>query len=136
MRRFFRESWRRRQAGEPLEGVARLVAEVVAAHPEYHALLADPEAEGRDWTPEQGETNPFLHMGLHVGLAEQLQTDRPAGIVALYQRLVRACDDPHQADHRLMECLGQVLWEAQRNQTLPDEAGYLECIRRLLAGAR
>jgi hypothetical protein len=133
LRRFFLETWRKRQAGEPLEPLQRLIAEVIAAHPEYHALLTDPEhALTAEFTPEGGQSNPFLHMGMHITLAEQLASDRPAGIRAIYQRLAPEGTDRHQAEHRMMECLGLVLWEAQRNGRAPDESAYLDCLRRLL----
>ena len=87
----------------------------------------------KDYTPEGGETNPFLHLGMHISLREQLDTDRPRGIALLYRQLSQRAVDLHQAEHWLMECLGQTLWEAQRNNQMPDEQAYLECARRLLA---
>ena len=81
--------------------------------------------------PEAGETNPFLHMSMHLSLQEQVGTDRPPGIHALYERLVLRSGDAHAAEHRMMECLGRILWEAQRQNGMPDEQAYLECVRRL-----
>lgn len=113
---------------EPLE---QLVAQIIQQHPEYHALLEDEEAYlDKDYTPETGETNPFLHMSMHIAIAEQLGTDRPAGIQDLYQQLLSKYSDSHTVEHHIMECLGQMMWEAQRNQTLPDEQQYLECLRK------
>jgi hypothetical protein len=133
LRRFFLDAWRKRQAGEPLEPLQQLIAEVVGQHPEYHALLDDPDgALAAEFTPEGGQSNPFLHMGMHITLAEQLGSDRPAGIRDLYQRIAPPGADRHQAEHRMMECLGLVLWEAQREGRAPDEQAYLACLRRLL----
>lgn len=137
MRRFFLDAWRKAQAGEMLQPLEKLIADVVAAHPEYHALLADADsAIASDFSPEGGQTNPFLHMGMHITLAEQLATDRPAGIRDLYQRMTHAAGDAHEAEHRMMECLGQVLWEAQRAGRHPDERDYLACLQRLVESRR
>ena len=104
-----------------------------AASPEYHPLIEDEEAAlDRDFLPEGGESNPFLHLGMHISLQEQIGSDRPAGITALYRQMVLKTGDSHQAEHRLMECLGRMLWEAQRAQRLPDEQAYLECVRSIL----
>lgn len=132
LRRFYIDSWNKQQAGEPLEPMETMVANVVGQHPEYHALLADPDtALANDFPPEQGEGNPFLHMGMHIAIQEQLTTDRPHGIMASYQTLKMRLGDPHQVEHQIIECLGQSLWEAQRSGTAPDERAYLECIQRL-----
>lgn len=130
-RRFFAEAWRKRREGAPMEPLERLVAEVIALHPEYHRLLEDPErAIERDFPPEAGHTNPFLHLGMHISIREQAATDRPAGIADLRRRLALLRGDEHAAEHQMMECLGQALWEAQRANRAPDEAAYLECLRR------
>jgi len=131
LRQVFVEAWRKYQSRLPLEPLEALVADVVAAHPEYHALLTNAELD-QEYTPERGETNPFLHMALHVSLREQLTSDRPPGIAAVIRQLARQKGDLHQAEHLLLECLGRVLWEAQRNNRLPDEAAYLECARKWL----
>ncbi|MDJ0740396.1 MAG: DUF1841 family protein [Gammaproteobacteria bacterium] len=131
LRRFFATSWRKRQSGEPLQGLEQLVSQIVEQHPEYHAQLADDEQLQRDFTPETGETNPWLHMGMHVSLGEQLGADRPAGVRELYRQIAARHGDAHAAEHAMMECLGLVLWEAQRAGRTPDEAAYLECLKRL-----
>lgn len=131
LRRFFVDSWQKRQQGGQLQPLEALVADIVEKHPEYHPLLSDPDAAlALDATPESGQTNPFLHMAMHVALAEQLGSDRPAGFRDLYHRIVQLTGDPHQAEHQMMECLGLALWEAQRGGRQPDEASYLECLRR------
>ena len=86
----------------------------------------------RDWTPDSGESNPFLHMGLHIAIREGAAADRPAGIRALRERLIALAGDEHDADHGMMECLAETLWEAQRAGLPPDEQGYLERVRRLI----
>ena len=131
LRRFFRTSWARRLAGESLQPLEQLVAQVIEQHPEYHHHLDDEDQLQREFTPDQGETNPWLHMGMHITLGEQLGADRPAGIRSAYQRIVARFHDQHAAEHAMMDCLGVVLWEAQRSGGLPDEQVYLQCLERL-----
>lgn len=133
MRRVFTDAWRKYRNRESLQPLERLVAEVVRRHPEYHRLLErGEEALDRDFPPDGGETNPFLHLGMHISLQEQLGGDRPAGIRDLYRRLAEQAGDDHEAEHRMMECLGFSLWQAQRTGGLPDEQVYLECVRKLV----
>lgn len=132
LRRFYAESWRKACNNEPLEALEQQIAAVVTEHPEYQPLLQAPDAElEHDYAPEGGEGNPFLHMGMHLALREQLSTGRPAGIRELWPRLLKRFGDAHALEHRMMECLGQALWEAQRSNRMPDETAYLECLRRL-----
>ncbi|MGD8378807.1 MAG: DUF1841 family protein [Gammaproteobacteria bacterium] len=131
IRRTFFEVWDKLQTGAPMEALQQIIGEVIEAHPEYHSLFADRDAVlDRDWTPADGETNPFLHMGMHIAIREQLTTNRPAGLRDAYRVLVGRLGEPHAAEHEMMECLGRALWEAQRAGTLPDENAYLECVRR------
>ena len=133
MRQVFVEAWRKQRDGVSMEPLERMVASVVLAHPEYQGLLTDPEqALHKEFSPEGGETTPFLHMAMHISLQEQVSTDRPAGITGLYQRLTQRLGDVHAAEHHLMECLAHMLWEAQVNQRLPDEQAYLECVRQIV----
>lgn len=130
LRRFFLECWNKRNSGRALEPLENLVANVVAQHPEYHAMLSN-DALDHDWTPEQGETNPFLHMGMHITLAEQLGSDRPQGIRDVYGKIVAKFGQPHEAEHKIMDCLGLILWEAQRQNRVPDEQAYLACLEKI-----
>ena len=133
LRQFFFNSWLKFRQSEPLEPLEALVAGVVADHPEYHALLETGEqAVQKDYTPEGGETNPFLHMGMHITIREQVQADRPGGIAAIHQQLTMKTGDTHVAEHQMLECLGLSLWEAQRSGVAPDEPEYLECVKKLL----
>lgn len=134
LRQFFLQAFARDRAGERLEPMESLVAGIIRMHPEYHGLLGDPESVDRDHFPEAGETNPFLHMGMHVAIAEQVQADRPAGVRDLYLKACERLADKHEVEHAVMECLGRVMWEAQREGRAPDEQAYLACLRRLAAG--
>jgi len=102
---------------------------VMLEHPEYHATLDDPEHYmDRDFTPESGDTNPFLHMSLHLAIEEQLSIDQPPGIKARYQRILNRTGSPHDAQHVVMECLAEMIWQSQRHNTAPDGVAYLECL--------
>ncbi len=107
-----------------------IIADVIRLHPEYHPLLErGPAVLDKDWLPEGGETNPFLHMGMHIAIREQLSIDRPAGIKTAYEALLKKTGDVMQAEHAMLECLGETLWRAQRENQLPDEEAYLDCIK-------
>ena len=132
LRRYLAAAWHKSEAGLALEPLERQIAALVHEHPEYQPLLAEPNAAiEHDYSPEGNEGNPFLHLGLHLALLEQVTTDRPPGIRDHYQRLVKRTGDVHTAEHLAMECLAQALWEAQRAQRQPDEAAYIECLARL-----
>jgi hypothetical protein len=131
VRQFFFDAWRKYRAGAPLEGLETVAVEIALLHPEYQPDLEAPEASlARDYTPESGRTNPFLHMSLHMALAEQVSIDQPPGIRAEYDRLLAARGDRHDALHAMLECLGETVWRAQRTGAPPDAETYLECLRR------
>lgn len=137
LRQFYCEVWRKHRADEPLEPLEIQIRDVILMHPEYHTLLDHPEqALGREYLPEFGETNPFLHMGLHLAIHEQLATDRPAGIRALVTELRPHWPDMHAFEHRMMDCLAEMLWRSQHDGEPPDEAAYLRCLSHGLTGAR
>ena len=132
MRQFFISSWRKQMAGEPMQPLESLVAGVIQQHPEYHALLNSDSELDKDYSGEGDQDNPFLHMGMHITLAEQLSTDRPIGIRDLHKQITRQHGDAHAAEHQMMECLGLVLWEASRQNRAPDETAYLDYLKKLL----
>jgi hypothetical protein len=133
MRRVFIDAWRKHQDQQPMQPLETLIAGIVRQHPEYQRLLeTGSQTVDQEFLPEHGQSNPFLHMGMHISLQEQLGTDRPAGIRGLYQQLAARTGDDHQAEHQLMECLGLSLWQAQRSGGLPDDQAYLDCVRKLL----
>ena len=131
LRRAWMDAWSKARAGQPLEPMERLLADVIAEHPEHHPALESPSALESEFSPEAGGTNPFLHMGLHVAIREQLTTDRPPGVRTLYAELLPRYADAHRLEHALMECLAETLWDAQREGTAPDESRYLGRVRRL-----
>ncbi len=130
-RRFLIDAWAKRQAGSPLSPLERMAGDLIALHPEYHPILEAPERHAdRDFGPEGGEANPFLHLALHLAVAEQLAIDQPRGIRAQFERLRATRSDDHAALHAVLECLGEVVWHAQRHGMPPDAALYLACLER------
>lgn len=134
IRDFYHAAWAKKQQQQPLTALESMVADVIAEHPEYHAFFDQPAgtAEVDDNDPHN---NPYLHLGLHIALAEQLQTDRPAGIRALYQQICQRFDNRQQAEHRIIDCLQAQLWQAQQQGRTPDEQSYLNALKQL-ASAR
>jgi len=130
-RNFLFESWRKRRAGELLTPLEDLAAQLIGKHPEYHAALENPERhQDKDYLPENGTTNPFLHLMMHLTIEEQISINQPAGIRAHFIRLTQQYESEHDAQHRMMECLGEMVWQAQRNRTQPDAAIYLACLEK------
>ncbi|MCR4302540.1 MAG: DUF1841 family protein [Sulfuricaulis sp.] len=128
---FFR-AWRAHREGRPLEGVEKLIVPVLLRHPEYHPILDNPEtARGRDSFSASGETNPFLHLGMHIAIEEQLSLDQPHGMRDCYRTLLKKMPDEHVVQHQIMECLGEMIWHSQRTQTPPEERQYMGCLARL-----
>ncbi|NLG77641.1 MAG: DUF1841 family protein [Xanthomonadaceae bacterium] len=135
LRRAYVEAWRKHREGLPMEPLEAQIADVIALHPEYQAVLEDVEAAiARDYTPESGESNPFLHMGLHLAVRDQIATNRPAGIRAVFEAIARKRGDEHEAEHVMIECLAEALWEAQRFGRPPDEMAYLERLKQFASG--
>jgi len=123
----FFATWRKYRAGEPLAGVEALALEAALMHPEYHAVLEHPERyRDRDYVDE---TNPFLHMSLHIALAEQLSIDQPPGIAGLFEKLQEVKGERHEALHQALECLAETVWRSQRDARPPDAAAYLACLQ-------
>src|SRR5210317_907923 len=130
LRKMYADAWQKRRDQLPLSPLETQIADVVEMHPEYHAEVCSDDLD-RDFTPDGGKTNPFLHMGLHLGIREQVSTNRPTGIAAVYKAAAARAGDIHAAEHEMIECLAETLWEAQNQNTAPDEQKYLERLRRL-----
>jgi len=132
LRRMYLEAWRKFSARQPLEPLEAQLAAVIAEHPEYIPFLESGDsALGADFTPEGGQGNPFLHLGLHLAIREQVATDRPKGIAAIHRKLTARLGDAHAAEHAMLEPLAETIWEGQRSGILPDEQRYLERLKTL-----
>ena len=131
LRQQWLDAWQRAQTGAILSPLESSLAQLIQDHPEYHAWLQQGDrAVHADFSPDGGIANPFLHLSLHLGIREQVATDRPPGIAAVHRQLAQR-HGQHDAEHRMLEVLAKTLWESQRVQRAPDEQAYLEDLRRL-----
>ncbi len=134
IRGFILACWNKReQSLFTLSALEQHVIRALNLHPEYqHLLESGEDALHQDFSAGADSSNPFFHLGLHITLYEQLESDRPAGIRAHYQKIQHAAADKHAAEHQLLKCLEQSLWEARARNSMPDEAGYLECVKKVV----
>ena len=131
LRQMYVDAWRKRCDKLPMSPLEAQIADVIDMHPEYQAEISNGNIDA-DYTPDGGRSNPFLHMGLHLGIREQVSTDRPAGIAGVYRSLAaKNGGDVHAAEHAMIECLAETLWEAQGTGRAPDEQKYIERLRHL-----
>ena len=131
VRRFFCEAYAKQRRTLPMTPIETIAAGWIDQHPEYHAILEDAErALTRAFDGADGQGNPFLHLSMHLAITEQLSIDQPPGIRAHFERLTHRLGSAHEAAHQVMECLGEVLWQAERHRQPPDGAAYLDCVAR------
>lgn len=131
VRTFFCEAYRKTRAGLPLTPMEALAADWIDRHPEYHGELADETtAQAAVYDVEAGRTNPFLHLSMHLSISEQIAIDQPRGIKQAYELLAARRGSAHDAQHEVMECLGEMLWTSQRSGLPPDGEAYIGCVRR------
>lgn len=130
-REFFFALWAKSRAGAALTALESIALGLVMEHPEYQDVLANPERyRDREWKPEGGETNPFLHLSLHLAIEEQVSIDQPPGIREAVRKLAAKHGSEHEARHAVMDCLAEIVWQAQRNGAAFDNAAYLDCLAR------
>jgi len=130
-RLFFFDAWAKYEQQLPLTDLEAIAAQVMQMHPEYHAVLDAPERYlEQAYFPEMGTINPFLHMSLHLSVLEQIGIDQPPGIAQIYRELQQKHQDTHDAQHNLMDCLAETLWQAQRDDCPPDMEVYLNCMQK------
>ena len=130
VRSFFIDTWRKYRAKEVLTPMETIAADIITQHPEYHAVVEDPDAIDRAFPPESGQINPFLHLSLHLAIEEQLSIDQPPGVRAAFEAACARRGDRHDAMHDALECLGEMLFNAQRNGTPPDGVAYVSALRK------
>ena len=130
LRQMYVDAWRKFSAGEAMSPLESQIAQVIQDHPEYQPAMTAETLE-ETYTPEGGKTNPFLHMGLHLALREQLATNRPQGITGVFDSLQAKTGDRHTAEHQALDCLAETMWVAQNNNAAPDEQAYLDSLRAL-----
>ena len=132
VRQFFFDTWAKFQQHQPLTDLEKIALEVIQMHPEYHAILSKPaQFAAQEYFPEMGETNPFLHMSLHLSVIEQISINQPTGITAIYEKLKTKQGETHIAQHTILDCLAETIWQAQRNKAPMDSEHYLNLLRNL-----
>lgn len=130
-RQFFFDTWRKYRQREMLSAMEDMALEVILLHPEYQAMLDDTERyHDKDYLPEMCDTNPFLHMSMHIAIKEQISIDQPAGILKRFERLLKETGNEHDAMHQIMECLAEMIWQAQRSRSALDASIYFDCLDR------
>lgn len=135
VRQFFFDTWLKFKQEKPLTDLEKIAVGVMQMHPEYHAVMDAPERYLQQaYFPEMGETNPFLHMSLHLSVLEQIAINQPPGIAQAYQALLEKYSEPMQAQHDLMDCLAETIWQAQRNAQPPEAELYLSCMQQKVHG--
>ena len=127
-RQFLANAWQKSLNKQILEPLEEQLAQIIQIHPEYHQLIEDIDA---DYFPEQGEVNPFLHLNLHLSLREQISINQPSGIKDYYQNILNLLKDPHEAEHKMMDCIAQMIFSSQKNNTPMDYQAYLKCIKTI-----
>ena len=129
VREFFINTWRKHRSHELLSPLEAMALGWIEQHPEYHETIESPEAMSREFNVEEGRSNPFLHLSMHLAIAEQLSIDHPRGIKQAFDAMASGSSG-HDAAHEIMECLGQVVWESQRLGTPLDSDAYIDLVRR------
>lgn len=129
-RQFFISAWAKHRNREVLTQLEIIAADLVAHHPEYHTLLEDPDAVLKDFSPEDGQINPFLHLSLHLAIEEQLSINQPPGIREAFEACQGRHGDRHAALHDVLDCLGETIWKAQRDKAPLDGRAYVEAVRK------
>jgi len=133
-RQFLFGAWAKFKQQAPLSDLEKIAVEVMQMHPEYHAILEAPERYmQQQYFPEMGETNPFLHLSLHLSVIEQISINQPIGIQAIYEQLKQKHQDQHLAQHDILDCLAETIWQSQRNNTPLDSAHYLSLLQQRVA---
>ena len=131
VRRFFCDAYRKQREGAPMTPLEAMAADWIALHPEYHSELSDVDAAlAAVFDVEAGRTNPFLHLSMHLSISEQVSIDQPRGIKQAFELLAARRGSAHEAQHEVMECLGEMMWASQRSGLPPDGEKYIDCVRR------
>jgi hypothetical protein len=132
LRGMYRAAWRKFKSQQTLTPLDKQMVAIVSEHPEYHVIIESQASDLANYSPRSGLLNPWLHMGLHMAIREQVGTNRPHGITEIHQKLAARTGGAHEAEHRMLETLAEALWEAQRSGKAPDETAYLERLRALV----
>lgn len=130
LRRIFFQAWQKSKSQQTLDPMEQVIVNVLQLHPEYHKFFDNPETNlDKDFSPEIGQTNPFLHLSMHISVHEQLSINQPIGIQDYYQKLLKKTNDQHETEHLMMDCVGEMIWKAQKENRAPSEQDYFSCLK-------
>lgn len=132
LRQVFFNSWKKHENSMHLEPMEQIILNVLKEHPEYHSFFSNPDNIDKDFLPESGQVNPFLHLSMHIAIHEQLTINQPIGIGDLYNQLREKIQDAHETEHLMMDCLGEMIWSAQRENRAPNEKDYFSCLKKII----
>ena len=134
VRRYFGHVWKNRLNPLQLDALQQKALRIIEAHPEYQTYLEHIEDYlDKNWTPEQGETNPFLNLSLHLSIQEQVGIDQPFGIRSIHQKLIGMHNDNWvKAEDEMMDALVETIWQAQRHNQGLDVNAYMTRLRKLV----
>lgn len=130
LRLYFYQTWQKFLQKMPLSALETIIVELIQMHEEYRHLFEKEDSLDKDYLPETGQVNPFLHLSLHMALKEQLQVNRPQGITMIYQNLLQKYTK-HEVEHKIMDCFAEMIWQAQKNQTNFDEKILMNCFKNI-----
>lgn len=131
LRKFYQDCWSKFKSNQQLTELEQQIVEVISEHPEYEKEVTTNSNLSNEWFPEQGVTNPFLHLGMHLAIREQLTIDQPAGIRSIVKKILKKNGNPHEVEHKMMDCLAEVIWLSQKNNQEPDLKAYISCLKKL-----
>lgn len=131
VRRFFCSVYAKARAGTALEAIETIASQWMDEHPEYAQDFSDVDAALASMTEvQEGRTNPFLHLSMHLSISEQCSIDQPRGIRQAIELLTHRRNSLHLAHHEAMDCLGKMLWESQQAGRPPQGDAYIACVQR------
>jgi len=128
-RKFLAKSWKKYTNYKPLDPLEEQLVSIIEIHPEYQDLISNIDSE---YFPGQGEVNPFLHINLHLAIRDQLSLNQPKGVKEVHHELIKHYKDSHEVEHLMMECITEMIYISQKNNTTMDQESYLNCIKSLI----
>ena len=131
-RTYFYNVWKKQKNRLPLQPIEVIIFDVISDHPEYHRYLENKNSMfENNFSENDNEINPFLHMGMHIALKEQINSNRPIGINEIFTRISSKSISMHDAEHKMIECLERSLWEAHYKNEIPSDNRYIECLKKI-----
>lgn len=131
-RKVMLDAWQKHLKKESLEPLEQQIVSLIQAHPEFQPAFEQDEHLAIDY-PMDPTINPYLHIGLHLTILEQISLDRPVGIRDIYQQLTKQIGNTHEAEHLMMQVLTNAIDAAIQDPNGNAEQVYLQNLKRLLS---